>query len=963
MNNSSEITANAKFFVKKWQGKGKERQDDKTFWEDLLEDVFGVEKARDIIEVQKTVKFQGSTKAIDIYIKPSKVVIEQKSRGVSLDKKEEQSDKTMLSPFDQAQRYYNWLDQPEQGRYIVTCNFEEFRIFDNFNKRKEQVVIKLDELPKRWKQLAFLTETYLQKEEQEKHERLVASKASEFVRLLYKELRKDNKGKDKSVLHTLNVFCVRVVFCLFAEDAGLFPKDIFRHFIEAYSAIQLQEKFGQLFLALNTEVAKRSEVYDKLIASFPYVNGGLFAKDTLYSNPVISDDVRELLLHNSEQLGNPDTGEPFSWGNISPTNFGCIFESTIDKEVRDSGGMHYTTPENIHRAIDPLFLDQLKKRLNEIIESDDYDDSYKRDQDLEAFRLHLANLRFLDPACGSGNFLTEIYKALYRLDMKAFKHMSFKERERSFSNESPSKISIYQFYGIEINDFAASVAKTAMWISQCQMLIETGKMLGIELVGFPLLKYEQIHCADALLCDWNKVLKRNRKNLIYIVGNPPFLGSKNKSFGKEQKESKAQAMPKAIDGVKLWPNSGDLDFVCAWYAKAADYMRGFNNVETAFVSTNSITQGEQVATLWEPLVNYYKLKIRFAWKSFRWFNKADNMAHVHCVIIGLTKNTKAQQTCSLYEVDKAPIMTNSINSYLLPAEQIFIKSASKPIGDVPQIGIGNKPIDNQNYIFTEEQMDEFVNKEPSSKPLFHPYYGAKEFINNKPRYCLWLGDCTPAELTSLPLCQQRIKAVREFREKSTSPQTRELANKPTRFHVENMPSSEYILIPCHSSENRTYIPMGFMSPKCISSNAVLIVPTADKAVFGVLESRIHMAWMKVVCGRIKSDFRYSGDVVYNNFPWHTLTEEQKISISESAESILQARASFPDSTLEQLYKPELMPSVLVDAHRKNDRIVAKAYGIDLNLTDEEIALILMRRSVEMSKPKPKRKKRKNKRCK
>lgn len=963
MNNSSEITANAKLFVKKWQGRGKERQDDKTFWEDLLEDVFGVEKARDIIEVQKPVKFQGSTKAIDIYIKPSKVVIEQKSKGVSLDKKEEQSDKTMLSPFDQAQRYYNWLDQPEQGRYIVTCNFEEFRIFDNFNKRKEQVVIKLEELPKRWKQLAFLVETYRQKEEQEKHERLVASKASEFVRLLYKELRKDNKGKDKSVLHSLNVFCVRVVFCLFAEDAGLFPKDIFQKFLEAYSAVQLQEKFGQLFMALNTDMAKRSEAYDRLIASFPYVNGGLFAKDTMYQNPIISDAARELLLNNSEQLDNSENGEPFSWGNISPTNFGCIFESTIDKEVRDSGGMHYTTLENIHRAIDPLFLGQLETKLAEIIASDSYENTYERDQDLEAFRLELANLRFLDPACGSGNFLTEIYKALYRLDMKAFKHMSFKERERSINNESPSKVSIYQFYGIEINDFAASVAKTAMWISQCQMLIETGKMLGVDLVGLPLLKYEQIHCEDALLCDWNKVLKRNRKNLIYIVGNPPFLGSKNKSFGKGQKESMAQAMPKAIDGVKLWPKSGDLDFVCAWYAKAADYMKGFNNVETAFVSTNSITQGEQVATLWEPLVNYYKLKIRFAWKSFQWFNKADNMAHVHCVIIGLTKVSKEHQLCHLYEVGKLPLVTDSINSYLLPAEQIFIKSASKPIWDVPQIGIGNKPIDNQNYIFTEEQRDEFVNKEPSSKPLFHPYYGAKEFINNKPRYCLWLGDCTPAELATLPLCQQRIKAVREFREKSKSPQTRELANKPTQFHVENMPSSDYILIPRHSSENRVYIPMGFMNPKCICSDAVLIVSTADKAIFGVLESRIHMAWMKVVCGRIEMRYRYSGDVVYNKFPWQTLTEEQQINISESAEGILQARTSFPDSTLEQLYKPELMPSILVDAHRKNDRAVAKAYGIDLNLTDEEIALILMRRSVEMSRPKPKRKKRKNKRSK
>lgn len=957
MNAPSDIKANAKLFVQNWKGRGRERQDDKTFWEDLLEDVFGIPRARDIIEVQKPVKFHGSTKAIDIYVKPCKVVIEQKSRGISLDKCETQSDNTQLTPLGQAIRYYSWLDLPEQGRYIITCNFDEFRIFDNYYKRKAEVCIKLEELPKRWKELAFLAETYQRKDEEEQHERKIASKASAFVRQLYQELRKDNSGKDERTLHSLNVFCVRIVFCLFAEDFGLFPPRAFHDFLKYYPANMLSEKFAQLFAALNTRTERRSKAYDCRITDFPYVNGGLFADDAISQNPIISEGVKNLLLNDAYQLGNPDNSEPFSWGNISPTNFGCIFESTISPGVRNSGGMHYTTPENIRRVTGPLFLDQLEERLHSIISPQRSQTNRERNVALENFRSHLSSLRILDPACGSGNFLTETYKALYRLDMEAYKNIDTTDEIRT-DYYQPSTIPINHFYGIEINDFAASVARTSMWISHCQMLKETERTLGKKYAGLPLPQYTEVLCADALRTNWDCVLKRSRKSPIYIIGNPPFMGSKNDSFSQEQKESKALAMPKSIDGVKLWPKSGDLDFVCAWYAKAAAYMKGYNNISTAFVSTNSITQGAQAANLWEPIIKYYKLQIIFAWKSFPWFNKADDMAHVHCVIVGLGKGAKYHPPYRIYQSALPPIEANNINCYLLPAEHIFIKSASKPLGNVPHIGIGNKPIDNGNYLFSEEEKNKFIQEEPASATLFRPFYGAKEFIDGTPRYCLWLGDCKPSELSMLPLCRKRAEAVRAFRLKSRSPQTQELANKPTRFHVENMPTQQYIVVPRVSSERRKYLPIGFMSPCNICSDSTLIIPSDDKAMFGVLESSIHMAWMRAVCGRLKMDYRYSGDIVYNNFPWLTLTEEQKQRIRNTAEGILEVRSKYADCALDQLYDPILMPPDLVDAHRKNDQAVADAYNINLSMNEENIALALMRKSAIMSKPKTRRRRKK-----
>lgn len=948
---ATETTRDAKSFIKKWTGRGRERQDDKTFWEDLLEDVFGVTPVRDAIEVQKPVQFNGTTKYIDVYIKPAGVVIEQKSLGVDLDKAEEQSDGALLTPMQQGKRYYDWLDKPQQGRYIIACNFEEFRIFDTYHKSACEKVIKLSELARRWRELRFLVHTEEETRiEREVTEETVARTASEYVRKLYKSIVDKRKDLSSDELHSLNVFCVRVVFCLFAEDAGLFDNQQFHRFIEKFDVDELSWRFGHLFEILDDKCRPCCRFAPKELMAFPYVDGGLFKHDPRYKTPPISKETRDLLL-SAWQIKYPKTGEPFYWSDISPTNFGCIFESTTEPEVRASGGMHYTTPANIHRVIDPLFLDDLKSELAAILQmpADQKDQKGRKRMALEDYRDRLSSLRFLDPACGSGNFLTETYRSLHELELEAIKAELNLNFQTYTSNVDPCKVQISQFFGIEIDDFAASVAKASLWIAECQMLQKTEEVLECRLEMLPLPKNANISCEDALTADWNEIFKRKVSAPTYIIGNPPFQG--NKKMTASQRESMLTAMPDKVGGKRVWDKQGSLDFVCAWYAKAAAYMEDKKNVTAAFVSTNSIVQGEQVAPLWQPLMMYYHTRILFAWKTFSWFNKADEMAHVHCVIVGFYQSRrKRNKPHYIFEEGKEPVVADSINAYLMNAESYFIANRGVPLCNVPQMGIGNKPIDDGNYLFTEQQMKEFVAKEPASEKYFHPWYGAEEFINRTPRYCLWLGDCTPAEIDAMPQCKKRVQAVIKFREKSTSAATRELALTPRRFHVENMPGTTYMLIPCVSSENRDYVPMGFLEPTDFGSNATLIIPDVQKWHFGILESRIHMAWMRIVCGRLKSDYRYSAGIVYNNFPWPEMTEAQKAAIEETADSVLRARMLYPDSSLASLYEKASMPVELLRAHQRNDRAVADAFGIPLEWSDDQIALELMRRSVLMAKP-------------
>ena len=966
----SQIKKAAHDFVAEWKNRGKEDKDYVEFWEDLLEDVFGVPKARKEIEPQSKVKFEGTTKRIDIRVKTSKIVIEQKSNDVNLDLKQKQSGKDAngkpleLTPMEQAIRYYNNLDKPDQGRYVVVSNFKEFRIWDSYHKNAPIKTIALEELPTRWRELKILVEAY--KPEgyvDEKREERISSTASDYIRNLYDTIYASKKEWTKPELQSLNMFCVRVVFCLFAEDAGIFDDGQFSTFLDKFTAKDLSKKFDALFFWLDMTESRRREYYklaDVEVQQFPYVDGGLFNNADLYETPALNKAAYDI-LKSAWNLTLKDTDETFDWSEISPTNFGCIFESTVDSDVRESGGMHYTTPSNIHRVIDPLFLDNLKTELERIVNLPigtpiEKNRKYK---ELETYRNRLADMRFLDPACGSGNFLTECYKSLHGLEMKAIESELEFQHDAILPNTDPCRVRMGQFFGIEIDHFAASVARASLWIAACQLIQQTAKVLHCAIDPLPLDKNNYVVCADALLVDWNDILKRKSTTETYIIGNPPFLGAKK--LNEEQKNNLLTAMPSKLpDGKNLWDKQGKFDFVCAWYAKAAAYMEGKRNVTAAFVSTNSIVQGDQEAPLWQPLMTHYNLQILFAWQSFKWFNEADDMAHVYCVIVGFYLNKRKRPVVhKIFVEGKEPISANNINGYLQNAENLFIWSRSKSLCEVPSIGVGNKPIDDGNYLFEKEEMLEFIKQEPLSENYFRPWYGADEFINQKPRYCLWLGDCTPAELAAMPHCVKRVEAVKTFREKSDSRDTQELAKKPRRFHVEKMPDSDYILVPRHSSQSRLYIPMGYLTPNEFSSDAVQVILNASLFHFGVLESRIHMAWMRIVCGRLKEDYRYSKGIVYNNFPWPNATEEQKAAIEETAKAILDVRKKYPDSTLEQLYKPSLMPDDLTDAHNKNDKAVAAiyaGYGINLNMCDEEIALTLMRISTKLATPKPKKRK-------
>jgi hypothetical protein len=651
------------------------------------------------------------------------------------------------------------------------------------------------------------------------------------------------------------------------------------------------------------------------LAAFPYVNGGLFANETI-EVPPFTEEIRELLLNKASA--------EFDWSEISPTIFGAVFESTLNPETRRSGGMHYTSIENIHKVIDPLFLTELKNEFQLICEISVTKERIKK---LKAFQNKLAALTFLDPACGSGNFLTETYLSLRKLENDVITELMGGQMVMGEVID-PIQVSISQFYGIEINDFAVTVAKTALWIAESQMMKETEKIVHKELDFLPLKTNANIVEGNALRLDWETVVPKHKLN--YIMGNPPFIGAR--MMNKEQKSD----INLIFDGFK---NAGNLDYVSAWYRKAAEMIRG-TKIYCAFVSTNSITQGEQPAILWKPLMES-GIKINFAHRTFQWDSETKIKAHVHCVIVGFSVASNNQPK-QIYDGGRAQIASN-INGYLLDAVNVFVESRSKAICDVPKIGIGNKPIDGGNYLFTTEEKEKFIKKEPMAEKWFKPWYGSQEFINRRPRWCLWLGDCPPNELRKMPECMKRMEAVRNFRLSSSSAGTVKLADRPTRFHVENMPSCSYILVPKVSSERRRYVPLGFMTPDTLCSDLVFIIPDATLYHFGILTSNVHMAWMRAVCGRLKSDYRYSKDIVYNNFPWCTPTPAQKAKIEQTAQAILDARALYPDSSLADLYDDLTMPPELRKAHQENDKAVMRAYGFPIKgFTESDCVAELMK---------------------
>lgn len=906
----------AKDFAEFWQGKGYEKGQSQPFWLSLLRNVYGIEEPEKYIKFEDKVMLE-HTSFIDGFIPSVHVLIEQKELGKNLKKPIKQSDGSLLSPFQQAKRYSANLPYSQRPRYIITCNFESFLVYDMENPQGEPEEILLKNLPQEYYRLNFLVDSsekiHLQKELE------VSVKAGALVGKLYDALLKQYiDPENPHSLQSLNILCVRLVFCLYAEDADIFGRHgIFHDYLAAAGKRNTRRALIDLFKVLDTKEDERDPYMDEILAAFPYTNGGLFADENI-EIPQFTDEIIDLLL--------VECSEGFDWSDISPTIFGAVFESTLNPATRRSGGMHYTSIENIHKVIDPLFLDDLKQELQDIKEIKQLK---KRNSALQQFQTKISSLNFLDPACGSGNFLTETYISLRRLENEVLSLLM--NQEISFGDwaeYSPIKVSISQFYGIEINDFAVTVAKAALWIAESQMMKETEDIVHFNLDFLPLKTNAHIVEANALRINWREVITADKLN--YIVGNPPFVG-----YSLQSKEQKNDLL--SVD-EHIRKN---VDYVSGWYFKAAAFIAN-TAIRCAFVSTNSIVQGEQVVSIWKPLFEEYKISIDFAYQTFRWNSEAAQKAAVHCVIIGFSRNTNTLRK-KLYVNDRMMYVDN-ISGYLLnmPSD-IFIERRRLPLCDVPVLRRGSQPTDNGNFIFTEKEMQEFVLKEPLAKKLIRPYMMGQDFINRKPRYCLWLVDAEPSLINRCRLVKERIENVREYRLKSSKAATRKKANTPMLFDEIRESNTAYVALPKVSSGNRRYIPIDYLSADIIAGDKLFIIQNSTLYHFGILTSNVHMAWMRTVAGRLKSDYSYSNTIVYNNFPWPTPTDAQKAKIEKTAQAILDARALYPDSSLADLYDELTMPKELRRAHQENDKAVMTAYGFDWrNMTESQCVAELMK---------------------
>lgn len=895
MKESEQKTA-AKAFADKWKDKGYEKGESQVFWLSLLRDVFGVTKPEEYITFEDKVHLD-HTSFIDGYITNTKVMIEQKGLGKDLRKPIKQSDGSMLTPFQQAKRYITELPLSLHPRYVITCNFSEFNVYDMEKPGGEPEVIYLKDLEKEYYRLGFLVDT---KDSHLEKEVKISKEAGIIVGEVYDEFLKAYADPENiESLKSLNVLCVRLVFLLYAEDSGILGKHaMFHDYMAQYPAKEWRNKLIELFRILDTKPEDRDTYLDDDLAAFPYVNGGLFADENI-EIPKINEQIVELVLNRASNN--------FDWSEISPTIFGAVFESTLNAKIRRSGGMHYTSIRDIHRVIDPLFLDELKKELNQIC---DISVLRERDKKLKLFQKKLTTLTFFDPACGSGNFLTETYLSIRRLENRVIELLTHGQMSMGFEGANPIQVSIGQFYGIEINDFAVTVAKTALWISEHQCLKETESIVHMYIDFLPLKTDAHIVEGNALRMDWESVVPK--KLLRYIIGNPPFVGARWMSAN--QKSDILEVFGKKWSGV------GDLDYVSAWYKKCADYMQG-TVIEAALVSTNSITQGSAVTNLWKPLFEM-GISFHFAHKTFVWNSESIQKAHVHCVIIGFGFTSKKERI--LFDGSSVKIVSN-INGYLVDAGNIFIEKSLKPLSNVSPISLGGQAIDDGNFILSEEEKKELLYNEPEAADFIRPYMMGKDFIDRKPRYCIWLKDVEPARIKKCPSIVERVKRVQEFRAKSNRQSTLKAADRPTLFATINISNVNYIAIPKVSSENRRYIPIDYLSPEIIPGDKLFMMPDATLYDFGILTSNVHMAWTRVVCGRLKSDYSYSNTVVYNNFPWPVPTGEQKLKIEKTAQAILDARLLYPESSLADLYNDLLMPPELRTAHQNNDRAVMDAY--------------------------------------
>ncbi len=880
-------------FVDEWKNRdGNEKSESQRFWLSLIRDVLHADE--NLVEFEHSINVNGKQFFIDALIDGTRVLVENKSRKVI--KNNDMS--SVLSVFTQANTYrsalaFKNLQLPD---WIVLCNFEKFFVFDmrlgidftdveNFSQIRE---IQLIDLPDRIDELKFLVD---REEAERRHREDISVACGKVLRDVRDMFQEENLSAVE--FESLNLLCERIVFCLYAEDSGIFPAESFRNYVQSMEKTQsgLKEGFSILFSTLDSKMESRHRDIDRMLKKFPYVDGELFTgehleifdRDSVSISPwLVADKLSQII-------------KKFSWKKISPPIFGSIFEKILAEEsskklsARRSGGIHFTSEKNIHKLIDPLFMDQLKA---EFLKCDS----------IEKFRaLHdkISKLKFFDPACGSGNFLTETYISLRRL-----------ENEILDQTHDKIKVSIENFYGIEINDFAVQVAKLALWISEHQMNHSDNFL--------PLTRNANIIQGNALKIDWHDIVR----NPDYIIGNPPYVG-----YSLQTAEQKSD-MRSIFDGYRA---AGKMDYVCAWFKKAADFIRG-TDIEVAFVSTNSICQGEHVGFLWKNLFEA-GIKINFAWRSFKWDNGLDDpnlFAHVHCVIVGYSMKDRSEKI--IYDEDEK-LAAKNINGYLLDAVNISLDRIDDPICDVPKMLFGNMPRDGGNLIIENDKLDEFLKSDPRSKKFIHPYIGAEEFINKKDRWCLWLVNAEPSEIKSIKPIYERVKACKEFRLSSKAESTKRAANTAWLFvQIAQPTSGNFILVPRVSSERREYIPIGFFDFETIVSDAVLFIPGGDLWLFGILNSSVHMAWMKTVAGRLETRYRYSAEVVYNNFPF----PKPSTKIETTAQQILDARLHYPNSSLADLYNEDLMPADLRRAHVENDRAVLEAYGFEKDLTESEI---------------------------
>ncbi len=875
----TDIETHAIAFQKRWKGcSGDERQDAQTFEKDLME-VFGVDW-HDGFHEHPIISLDGVTNYID-YLLPGKILIEMKSRGKSLD-----------AAFTQAMAYTRALKPEDQPALILVSDFDTIRVY-NTSKQHHYKPFRVSSLKAHVRIFSLLTGRDADPEIRTEIE--LNTDASYKMAKLHDALKENGYSG-----HELEVYLVRLLFCLFADDTGVFEKGAFYNYIKVSNpdGSDLSGRLSLLFSTLDTPPDKRMKTLPDELNRFRYINGSLFTERL--SPPFFSLKMRSILMECCE----------FDWTQISPAIFGAMFQGVMNPQERRELGAHYTSEENILKVIRPLFLDELYA---------EFDQSKNTIAELQAFHRKLAALTFLDPACGCGNFLIITYQKLRELEFEILKLLS--ESGQMVLFDDPTKVSVDQFYGIELEEFPCEIAKVSMLLMKHLMDQEISHYFGGNFIDYPIRDNASIINANALRLDWNSVIPATR--LSYILGNPPFNGARTMSV-----EQKADLLH-VFGDLK---NSGNLDFVTPWHKKAADMMDSNTSVQSALVSTNSIVQGDQAGILWEYLFDR-EIEINFAYRTFKWSNAAKGKAAVHCVIIGFGRKGAWRKQRTIFEGLSAN-KVSQINQYLIDAPKVIVKSRSKPICDVPEIGIGNKPIDDGNYLFTKAEMDDFISKEPDAAQYFRPWYGAEEFINRKPRYCLYVAGVGPGELRRMPLVMQRIDRVREYRLQSKSAGTRDIAKVPTKFHVTNIPKSHYLVIPETSSENREYIPIGFMSPAALCSNAVRLMPDAALFHFGVLTSSAHMAWVRTVAGRLEMRYRYSKDVVYNNFPWPQPTPAQKAKIEQTAQAILDARELYPEASLADLYDELTMPSELRKAHTTNDKAVWEAYGKAWQFDDE-----------------------------